>query len=68
VEFFFDPVKFASVQLAVSPSFALPSAASPLIDVVTPSRRVTLHSQGAKMDSLSPLHLVASTLESKSKH
>jgi hypothetical protein len=31
----FDPIRFASVQLASSPPFSLPGAASPTIDVAT---------------------------------
>jgi hypothetical protein len=57
-----------------SPPFPLPGAASPLADVTTPPRRVTLLSHGAKMSSLPPLHLpamlrpFASPLEPKLKH
>jgi hypothetical protein len=67
-------VRFVSAQLASSPPFPLYGADSPPADVVTPLRRVTLHSHRAKTNSLHPLHLlatlcpVASTLESKPKH
>jgi hypothetical protein len=72
--FIFWPVRFTSVQLVSSPPFPIPSAASPLADVVTPPRRVTLPSYSAKMSSLPLLHLltklcpIASPLEPKLKH
>jgi hypothetical protein len=58
----------------VHPPFLLPGAGSPLIDVVTPPRHVTLPSYGVKTSSLPPLHVlemfrpVTSPLEPKLKH
>jgi hypothetical protein len=58
----------------LSPLFPLPGVASPPIDVATPPRHITLPSHGAKMSSLSLLHLpvmlrlVAFPLEPKPKH
>jgi hypothetical protein len=63
-----------SAQLASSPPFPLPAGASPLADVVTSPRRVTLSSHWDTMNSLPLLHLltmlcpIASPLESKLKH
>jgi hypothetical protein len=71
---FFSPVRFASVKLAFSPPFLLPGAASPLANIITPLRRITLPSHWVKMSSLPLLHLlitlylVVSPLKSKLKH
>jgi hypothetical protein len=71
---FFGQVRFASAQLASSPLFALPSAASPLTNVIILLRRITLPSHWVKMSLLLPLHLltmlysVVSPLKLKLKH
>jgi hypothetical protein len=72
--FIFDPIRFTSDQLASSPSFPLPDAASPLADVATSPQRVSLPSHGAKTSSQPPLHFsvtlrsVASALKLKLKY
>jgi hypothetical protein len=57
--FIFGLVRFTLAQLTLSPPFQFPGAASPPVDIITPLRRVTLHSHGAKTCSLSLLHLLA---------
>jgi hypothetical protein len=63
-----------SAQIALSPSFSLPDPATLPADITTPLHRVTLPFDGAKMNSLPPLHLpamlypVAFPLESKLKN
>jgi hypothetical protein len=70
----FDPISFMLAQLALSHTFPLPGATSPLVDTTTPSHRVMLPFHWVKMSSLPPLHLsamiypVASPLEPKSKY
>jgi hypothetical protein len=72
--FIFGLVRFTSAQLVPSPLFPFPGAASPLVDVTIPSRRVTLSSHGVKTSSLRPLHFpatlcfVVSHLEPKPNH
>jgi hypothetical protein len=67
-------IRFALAQLSSSTPYSLPGAASPLTDVATPLRCVTLLSYRAKTSSLSPLHLstmlhpIASPLEPKPKY
>jgi hypothetical protein len=74
VLFIFFLVRFTSIQLALSPTFPLPGAASPPVDVVTPPRCVTLPFHRVMTNSLPLLYLpatlrpVASPLESKLKH
>jgi hypothetical protein len=46
-----------SAQLASSPHFPLPGAASPSTDVTTPPHCVTLSSHGGKTSSLHPFYL-----------
>jgi hypothetical protein len=71
---FFDPVRFASVQLTSSSPFPLPGVIFAMVNVVTPSHCIMLPSYWAKTMSLPPLHLpitlclIASSLESKLKH
>jgi hypothetical protein len=71
---FFGSVKFASVQLVLSPPFPIPGAAYPLADVATPLRRAMLPSHRANTSSLpllylsAMLHPIASPLELKPKH
>jgi hypothetical protein len=50
-------VRFTSGQLASPPPFPFPGAASPLTDIVTPPRHVTLPTHWVKTRSLPPLHL-----------
>jgi hypothetical protein len=63
-----------SVQLTSYPPFLLLGAASPLIDIVTLLRHITLPSHRVKTSLLPPLHLlatlrpIASPLEPKLKH
>jgi hypothetical protein len=71
---FSSSVRFASAQLASPPLFPIPGVVSPLADVITPSRHVTLISHWSKTSLLPPLHLlttlylITSPLESKLKH
>jgi hypothetical protein len=55
---FFGSVRFRSAQLTSSHPFFLSSATPPSGDVATPPLRVTLLYHGAKMSSLSLLHLL----------
>jgi hypothetical protein len=55
---FFGLVRFTSAQLGSSPPFPLPGVTSPLADVVTPPRCVTLPFHWVKMSLLPPLHLL----------
>jgi hypothetical protein len=59
ISLFFGSVRFISTQLAVSPPFPLSDTTSPLVDITTPPRRVTLLSYRAKTNSLSPFYLLA---------
>jgi hypothetical protein len=56
--YFFGSVRFVSAQLASSPPFSLPGAASPPADVTTSPCHVTPRflPHGVKMSSLHPLH------------
>jgi hypothetical protein len=71
---FFDPLRFTSTQLMLSPPFPLLGAATPLADVIMLLCHVTLPFHWAKNNSLPSLHLsamfylIASPLELKLKH